>query len=80
MIRIAICDAEEKSRTQILDFCKIFFDKKLIEYKISEYSSGKSLLMEEFPDILFLNPELKYIDGILIKEILYKMHADTKIV
>jgi len=80
MITIAICDGEEGSRKQILGFCERFFEKKQIEFEITGYSSGKSLLVEDFPDVLFLNPELKYVDGILVKEILYKMHADTKIV
>lgn len=80
MLKIAICDQDKNCRSQILGFCERFFDNKYIEYELKEYVSGKSLLVEDFPDILFLSVEVEPIDGLLIKEILYKMRADTRIV
>ena len=80
MIKIAICDASECNRKLISDFCNTYLAKMLIKYQVQEYASGEALLAESFPDVLFLDTEIKNIDGILIKEILYKMKADTRII
>lgn len=80
MIRIAICDFIAEDRKCVADFCKDYFKDKNIEYEIKEYASGESLLVEIFPDVLFLNINVKRVDGILIKEILYKLRAETKII
>lgn len=80
MIRIAICDTSEYDRKLIMDFCNTYLANMFIRYQVQEYASGEALLAETFPDVLFLDTEIKNIDGILIKEILYKMRADTRIV
>ncbi len=80
MLKIAICDREERDRKLILEYCINFLENKNTNYQIREYASGESFLAEDFPDVLFLNTEMEPIDGLLIKEILYKLHADTKIV
>ena len=79
-IRIAICDGIKRDRDQIIRFCRTYLCDKKIEYEIKEYASGETLLVEVFPDVLFLDMDVSCIDGILIKEILHKMHAQTKIV
>lgn len=79
MIKIAICDSSQCEREKILEFCKKFFYDKPMNYELREYASGESLLVEDFPDILFLDVEVSKINGLLIKDILYKMRADTKI-
>ena len=79
MLNIAICDCVKKDREQIAEFCRYYLEDKLIKYEIKEYASGESFLVEDFPDVLFLNTKIKSIDGILIKEVLHKMHANTKI-
>lgn len=80
MIKIAVCDCIKNDRDRIIRFCKTYLYDKKIEYEIKAYASGETLLVEVFPDVLFLDTDVRQIDGILIKEILYKMHAQTKIV
>ncbi len=80
MLQIAICDTIEYNRKRISLFCEKFFADKFINYEIQEYASGESLLLQDFPDVLFLEIEMKQIDGILVKEILHKLNAATKIV
>lgn len=80
MIRIAICDSMEQDRKYVTDFCKDYFKDKIIEYEIREYASGESLMVEIFPDVLFLDTRIQHIDGILIKEVLSKLRAETKII
>lgn len=79
MMKIAVCDSSQYDREKILNFCKKFFCDKPINYELREYSSGESLLVEDFPDVLFLDTEIREIDGLMVKDILYKMKADTKI-
>lgn len=79
MLRIAICDNEKSGRSQILGFCKLFFNDKYIDYIVKEYASGESLLVEDFPDVLFLGTDVGRIDAFLIKEILYKLKTETRI-
>lgn len=80
MLNIAICDCVKKDREQIADFCRDYLEDKFIKYEIKEYASGESFLVEDFPDVLFMNTKIKSVDGIIVKEVLYKMHANTKIV
>lgn len=80
MITIAICDQVEQDRKVVAGFCQEYLKDKIVEYEIKEYTSGESLLVEVFPDVLFLNTKIKKIDGVLIKEVLYKMRANTKII
>ena len=79
MLNIAICDKEKSGRKQILSFCEMFFNDKYIDYVVKEYTSGESLLVEDFPDVLFLSMESGLIDGLLTKDILYKLHTETRI-
>lgn len=80
MITIAICDSVEQDRKHVAGFCEEYLKNKIVKYEIKEYASGESLLAEVFPDVLFLNTNIKKIDGILIKDILYKLRAETKII
>lgn len=80
MITIAICDTVEQDRKCVAGFCNDYLKDKIVDYEIREYTSGESLLVEDFPDVLFLNTRIKKIDGVLVKEVLYKMHAETKII
>lgn len=80
MLNIGICDMKKTSREKIVGFCEMFFYDKYVDYIVKEYTSGESLLVEDFPDILFLDVELERIDGLLIKEIFYKLRVDTKLI
>ena len=80
MLNIGICDTKKSCRKKIVRFCEMFFNDKYGDYVVKEYTSGESLLVEDFPDLLFLDVELERIDGLLIKEILYKLRVQTKLI
>ena len=80
MITIAICDSEVLFRKNIIACCGRYLQDKNEEYRILEYESGEDVLMASFPDILLLDVKQKGINGLLIKEILWKKGADTRIV
>lgn len=80
MIKIAICAASQSDRKRISVLCDNFFDDKFMNYELLEYASGESLLVEDFPDVLFLDTEAGKIGGLLVKEILSKMKAETRII
>jgi len=80
MIRVAICHEKKFIRTLLHGYCRDYFYVRGIISEIKEYISGEAMLVEKFPDVLFLGIRTGQIDGILIKEILYKLHAHTRIV
>ncbi len=80
MIKVAICDMDICCRKKIRLLCEEFFAEKHLKYTISQYSSGEEMLSDEYPDILLLDVRLKRINGVLVKEILQKMCADTRII
>lgn len=79
MIKLAICDIDMMARKSIRLLCEAYFESKNLEYEIKQYSAGEDLLVEGYPDILLLDVRLKRISGILVKEILEKTNADTRI-
>ena len=79
MIRLAICDLDMMARKNVRLLCEEYFRSRDIEYEIRQYSSGEDFLIEDFSDILLLDVRLKRMNGILLKEVLEKMNADTRI-
>lgn len=78
MIKLAICDADMMARKNLKRLCEKYFEDKAIEYQIEQYSSGEELLTNVEADVLLLDVKLKRISGILVKEILEKIDADTR--
>ena len=79
MIRLAICDADMIARKETRLLCERYFRQKGLECQIEQYGAGEELLVEAHPDILLLDVRLKRINGILVKEILETLNADTRI-
>ena len=80
MIRVAVCHEKESTRTLLRVCCTDYFYIKGFVFEIREYTSGESMLMEDFPDVLFLGIKIGYLDGVLVKEILQKLKAKTRII
>jgi DNA-binding LytR/AlgR family response regulator len=80
MIKVAVCDSEILFRKNINSCCHKYLQEKKIEHEILEYESGEELLMASFPDVLLMDVKLKGISGILVKEILWRKCADTRII
>lgn len=80
MITLAICDDKAAFRKNLIATCRSYFQTKGIEYQICEYASGEEFLMKKYPDILVLDVRMKRVSGILVKDILARMQAETKII
>lgn len=79
MLTVAICDDEYRFRKDIEKCCRQYFTEKDIEYELLEYSAGETFLAAEFPDILILDVTMRPLSGFMVKDILTKMHAKTRI-
>ena len=79
MITLAICDGDMMARSKTRLLCEEYFKNKSIECQIKQYSAGEEFLVEEYTDILLLDVRLKRMNGILVKEVLEKTEADTRI-
>ena len=80
MIHIGICDDEASLRKSL----RILLETKLQlmgeDYRISEYDSGEGLIANEgtaWPDILFLDIEMKQLSGMDTARLLRKKEART---
>lgn len=80
MITVAICDDEMKFRRNILQCCHQYFGERQMEFRITEYDSGEAFLMGDHPDILLLDITIRKISGVIIKEVLARGHAETRII
>ena len=79
MIKIAICDDEQRFRKQMVKCCQRYMEEKEREYQIREYASGEEFLLGEYPDILLLDITMKRISGLIVRDILTKTHSETRI-
>ena len=78
-MRIAICDDESIYRDDLINHLKAAFGGQLLQ--IQCYDSGETLLScDEEADFLFLDIEMKEIDGIAVKDLLEKNKSMTKII
>lgn len=67
MIKIAICDDEQKDREKLQGFIQEFMNSSSKEFFLEEFASGEQLLKSAFePDILFLDIMMKEKDGIQV--------------
>lgn len=79
MITVAICDDEYRFRKNIEKCCRQYFTEKDMDYQVLEYSAGEEFLAAEHPDILVMDVTMRRLGGFLVKDILAKMHAKTRI-
>lgn len=80
MITVAICDDEIRFRKNILQCCRRYFEEKQIEFEITEYDSGENFLKANHPDILLLDITMRRVSGFMVREILAKTHAKSRII
>lgn len=80
-IYIAICDDEQRWRTDIINLCNEYSKEFSYKFLIKEYDNGKDLLMDndlEY-DILFLDVEMEGLSGIEVKNALQNSRHDGQI-
>ena len=80
IMKVAICEANNKCQMEIKAYCDSYFSKKNIEVELCAYESGEEYLLKDFGDILIIGPHSKNIGAIFLKEILEYLHTSTRIV
>lgn len=81
MIKIAICDDEQKDREILQGFIQEFIHDRLKEFSLEEFESGEQLLENRFvPDILFLDIVMNGKDGIQVGNEIKQNSLDVKII
>ena len=82
-MKIAICDDEKKLRSGLKHVIEMKLQLDGVDYEIAEYECGEDLLAGiggNPPDILFLDIEMKGLDGMETARELRKKNQDTVIV
>ena len=79
-IRIGICDDSDHDRHYLKSIIKNYFKGREIEPEIVEYGSGEEFFRKPDVEILFLDIEMNALDGIMVKNELQKLQAETRIV
>lgn len=81
MLRIAVCDDEKNMIEEIGSIISGYCDKKQIEYRIFSYIDGEDLLKsDESFDIIFLDIEMKRMDGIKTAEYIREQNMNIPII
>lgn len=85
-MRIGICDDEKYARQEVRKLCELYFSENKIEHNYIEFESGEDVLSysieqdSEPIDLLFLDVEMKELDGIRLKEQLLRQRLIERIV
>ncbi len=85
-MRIGICDDEKQARTEVKRLCELYFSQEDAGHSYIEFESGEEVLSysmqreNEPVDVLFLDVEMKGMDGIRLKEQLLKQRRIERIV
>ena len=79
---IGICDDESKWHKEVSDSCKRYFNDKGVQYEIFSYYEGEKLLKEKDIeiDVLFLDVEMKSMDGLAVMKEVERTHNIHNIV
>lgn len=81
MLRIAVCDDEKNMIGEICKIISVYCEKKQIEHKIFSYIDGEDLLnSKERFDIIFLDIEMKHMDGIVTAEHIREQDMNVPII
>lgn len=81
MIKIAICDDEEKDREKIQEFVEEYMRESREEFELKRFESGEQFLSSGFvPDILFLDIIMDQKDGIQVGTELKRLSRNVLIV
>ena len=79
---IGICDDEKELRSSLRRVIEQEAQLNGLDYKVSEYSSGKEMLKaleKDAPELLFLDIEMDGIDGMEAARAIRKTRKDTVI-
>lgn len=77
-MKIAICDDNKHYRELLFNYVKFYFNEKHIPYECEEYTCGEELLSSNLKfDIVFLDIEMRAINGIKVTEELNKRNKNT---
>lgn len=80
MVTIAVCDDAESERSITVKYCKEYFEGKKEGYRVFEYASGERVLADDWADILLIDVKMKYVSGILVKDLLQILRTKTRII
>lgn len=86
MLRIGICEDNEKDRDVLHGFCECFFESNMVSHEYIFFSAGEEVLRycqkETNPkiDLLFLDVELSGISGMEVKDKVIKQNQVWRIV
>lgn len=80
MLRIGICDDENRYIDEIYNFCRQYFQGRKEETDIQKFYSGKEVLKEEEPDILFLDIEMPGCSGLDVKKYFQRRVSNIRII
>lgn len=78
-IRIGICDDSKYDRHYLKRMIKEYFKGRDVEPEIVEYNSGEEFFQKPDVEILFLDIEMDALDGIMVKDELQTLQAETRI-
>lgn len=72
---IAICDDDKELHDEIIGLCNSFFIDKKMNYRVFSYFGGEELIKETYRhiDLVFLDIEMRGIDGLSVMESLERM-------
>lgn len=83
---IGICDDEKSARSEVRRLCELYFTQNEVEHTYIEFESGEDVIAyclqanQEQIDLLFLDVEMKELDGIRLMERLLKHNVIWRIV
>lgn len=81
MIRIAVCDDEPEVAEKINDSIKSFLTDNKCSFTVEKYYSGESFVESEKKyDLIFLDIEMKELNGIETAQVIRSEDVDVKIV
>lgn len=84
MIKIAICDEEVIFAERLKKIIGFYYKERQILYKIDSYYSGKAFIADKIKmigyQIVFLDINMKGIDGLTVAKILRKQSKETFII
>ena len=81
MYKIGICDDEKIYINEIREYFRQYAKENALgDYEIFEFTAGEEISKELGLDILFLDIQMKGIDGLQVKEKLQQENANTEII
>ena len=81
VMKIAVCDDEQPFRKQIIKSLEEYFDSMNMEFHVKQFDNGYSLLQsEDYFDLIFMDYQMRNINGIDTIGALRKRNDNTTVV